>query len=75
MARCIRCNKFMLMKSQTGYCNDCYDDYDYNDEDDTDYYDYEQMQREAWNETHMNPYGTEDCGDGYIDSDGVFTEY
>ena len=23
MARCVRCNKFMLLKSQTGYCNDC----------------------------------------------------
>ena len=51
------------------------DDYEYSDNDDMDYYDYEQMQREAWNETHLNPYGTEDCGDGYIDSDGVFTEY
>ncbi len=23
MARCARCNKFMLIKTQTGYCNDC----------------------------------------------------
>ncbi|MBR1408711.1 MAG: hypothetical protein IJ573_07450 [Clostridia bacterium] len=30
---------------------------------------------ESWRETHMNPWGTEDVGDGYIDSDGVFTEY
>lgn len=24
MARCSRCNKFLLRSSQTGYCNDCY---------------------------------------------------
>ena len=30
---------------------------------------------ESWRETHLNPWGTEDVGDGYIDSDGVFTEY
>lgn len=26
-------------------------------------------------ETHFNPPGTIDCGDGYLDDDGVFTEY
>lgn len=38
-----------------------------------DSYLYEEEQ--AWNETHLNPYGTEDVGDGYINADGVFTEY
>lgn len=59
---------------------------DYEDEDDDDdepgytprqymdddgrYYD-----EELWYETHFNPPGTIDCGDGYLDDDGVFTEY
>ncbi len=30
---------------------------------------------ESWYESHLNPYGTIDCGDGYVDDDGVFTEY
>lgn len=30
---------------------------------------------ESWYEDHMNPPGTTDCGDGYLDADGVFTEY
>ncbi len=30
---------------------------------------------ESWAETHRNPWGTIDCGDGYVDDDGVFTEY
>ena len=24
MAKCLRCNKFMLLRSQSGYCKDCY---------------------------------------------------
>ncbi len=31
---------------------------------------------ETWYEDgHLNPYGTTDVGDGYIDDDGVYTEY
>lgn len=30
---------------------------------------------ESWYEDHLNPPGTIDCGDGYLDDDGVFTEY
>ncbi len=30
---------------------------------------------ESWSETHSNPWGTIDVGDGYIDSDGIYTEY
>lgn len=39
-------------------------------DDDGRYYD-----EESWYESHSNPPGTIDCGDGYIDDDGVFTEY
>lgn len=30
---------------------------------------------ESWAETHSNPWGTIDVGDGYVDSDGIYTEY
>ena len=30
---------------------------------------------ESWYETHSNPWGTIDTGDGYVDSDGIYTEY
>ncbi len=31
---------------------------------------------EEWrDEGHFNPPGTIDCGDGYVDDDGVFYEY
>ena len=35
----------------------------------------EMISAEDWHETHSNPIGTEDCGDGYIDEDGCFVEY
>ena len=70
-------------------CDD--DDEEYNDDDDSDYDDDDDepdysprhymdddgrfYDEESWYETHFNPPGTIDCGDGYLDDDGVFTEY
>ncbi len=64
--------------------DDMNDDTDY-DEDD---YDSDASSRHYWDDSgrfygsdedwyadHLNPPGTIDCGDGYIDDDGVFTEY
>lgn len=57
-----------------------YDDYgdydDYEPIDDEDYDDFStEAELEAWYDDHLNPPGTEDCGDGYVDDDGVFYEY
>lgn len=53
--------------------------------DDFDYYDWEPepeffddgkfYTKETWYEDHLNPPGTEDCGDGYLTGDGIFIEY
>ena len=56
--------------------NDEYDDDDDDDDDDDRYYDNDRFyDAESWYDDHLNPPGTIDCGDGYIDDDGVFTEY
>ena len=72
-------------EDDTDDMNDNRDNYDENDEDD---YDSDSSSRHYWDDSgrfygsdedwyadHLNPPGTIDCGDGYIDDDGVFTEY